>query len=82
MREVIHLFEAAGSFSAEAAEARALLSEMSRVFLAARLADSAPNMTLIAEAILEAEAEGLAAQAAEARALLPRLVMCISFLLN
>ncbi len=67
------LFEAAGAFPAQAAEARTLLPEMARAFLAARLADAAPDIPLLIEAIFEAEAEGLSAQAAEARTQLPRL---------
>ena len=74
VREVLLLFEAAGAFAAQAAEARALLPERARTFLAARLADAAPDIPLLVEAIIEAEAEGLSAQAAEARAQLPQLV--------
>ena len=74
VREVLLLFEAAGAFTAQAAEARALLPDMPRSFLASRLADAAPDIPLLFEAIFEAEAEGLSTQAAEARAQLPRLV--------
>jgi hypothetical protein len=42
--------------------------------LAARLADAAPDIPLIVGAIIEAKAEGLTEQAAEASAQLPQLV--------
>ena len=72
VREVLLLFEAAGAFAAQAAEARALLPERARVFLAARLAEE--DIPLLLEAIFDVEAEGLTEQAAEARAQLPRMV--------
>ena len=72
LREVLLFFEAVGAFTAQAAEARALLPERARAFLAARLAEE--DIPLLLEAILDVEAEGLSEQAAEARAQLPQLV--------
>ena len=80
VREVLLLYEAAGAFTAQAAEARALLPAMARAFMAARLAEE--DIPLLVEAIFEAEAEGLSAQAAEARAQLPRLVEKIHLLFH
>ena len=74
MREVLQLFEAAGAFTSQVTEARALQPEMARSFLVARLADASPDIPLLLEAIYEAEAEGLSAQAAEARAQLRQKV--------
>lgn len=67
------MFEAAG-YAAEAVEARASLPEKARAFLASRMADTAPYVPLLVEAILAAETEGLSEQAAEARQRIPRLV--------
>ena len=72
VREVLLLFEAAGAFTAQAAEARALLPEMALAFLAARLAEE--DIPLLVEANCDFEAEGRSEQAAEARSQLPRLV--------
>jgi len=71
---VLHWFEAAGLFTAQVQEARVHMPEMSRAFLAARLADAASDIPLLVEAIWEAETEGVLEQAAEARAKLPQLV--------
>ena len=79
VRELLLLFEAAGAFTAQAAEARALLPEMARSYLAARLADASPDIPLLVEALCEAEAEGLSAHAAEARAQLPQMVQKFIF---
>ena len=68
VRELLLLFEAAAAFTAQAAEARALLKEMTRAFLAASLADASPDIPLLVEAIFEAEAESMSEHAAEARA--------------
>ena len=62
-----------GALKAQAQEARAQLPQVASAYLAARLADSPPNVSLIIEAISEAQAEGLE-QGTEARATLPRLV--------
>ena len=75
LREVLLVFEAAGINTAQVQEARALsIADMARAFLSARLANVAPDIPLLVEAIVEAEAEGLSEQAAEARAQIPRLV--------
>jgi hypothetical protein len=71
LREALRQYEAAG-FENEAAEARALLPETARSFLAVRLAEG--DRQRLIEAIFEAEAAGLSEQAAEARAQLPLLV--------
>ena len=73
LREVLLLCEAMGALKAQAQEARAQLPQVASVYLAARLADSPPNVSLIIEAISEAQAEGLE-QGTEVRATLPRLV--------
>jgi hypothetical protein len=78
VREVVLLFEAAGAHTAQTTEARAKLPEISRSFLSARSADSFPDFPLLVEAILEAEAEGLIAEAAAVRAKLPQLVLSTS----
>lgn len=77
LREALRLFEVS-DFPAQAKEARAQLSQVATAYLAARLADAAPDIPLLVDAIFEAEAEGLSAQANEARAQLPRLVIPIS----
>jgi len=73
LREAFRVFEAAG-FATEAREARAQLPQVASTFLNARLAEPAPDIPLLLEAIFEAEAEGLSEQVAEARAQLPRMV--------
>ena len=62
VREVLLAFEAAGAFTAQTAEARALLPDMARAFLAARMAESAPDIILLTEAVVEAETAGLAVE--------------------
>ena len=73
LREVLLLCEAMGALKAQAQEARAQLPQVASAYLAARLAYSPPNVSLIIEAISEAQAEGLE-QGTEVRATLPRLV--------
>ena len=63
-----------GALKAQAQEARAQLPQVASAYLAARLADASPDIPLLADAICEVEAEGLSAQAAEARAQLLQLV--------
>jgi hypothetical protein len=72
LREAMRVFEAAGF--KEAQEARAQLPQVASAYLAARLADTPLYIPSLVEAILEAQAEGLSSQAAEARAQLPQLV--------
>jgi len=75
VREVLLLFEAAGTHVAHTKEVRAQLVEMTRSFLVARLADSPPDIPLLIEAILEAESEGImSAHTTEARTLVSKLV--------
>ena len=71
LREVLLLCEAMGALKAQAQEARAQLPQVASAYLAARLADAPPDISLVIEAISEAQAEGLEQ---EARATLPRLV--------
>jgi len=72
--EALRQFEAVG-FAKEAAQA--LLPEVARSFLAARLADAPPDIPTLVEAIFEAQAEGVE-QVTETRAQLPILVRTIS----
>ncbi len=72
---MLALFEVLGAHTAQAEEARALLPEMPRTFLAARLADTVPDIPRLVEAIIEAEAQGLSEEVAAARVQLPRLVL-------
>ena len=65
------LCEAMGTHTAQANEARAQLPQVASAYLAARLADAPPDISLIIEAMSEAQAEGVEQ---EARATLPRLV--------
>ena len=74
LREVLLVFEAAGTHTIQAREARAQLTEMTLAHLKARLADPSLDIPQLVEAILEAEAEGLSDKATEARTQLPRLV--------
>ena len=71
LREAMIVFEATGF--KEAQEARARLPQVASAYLAARLADAPPNIPSLAEAVMEAEFEGLE-QVTEARATLSRLV--------
>jgi len=74
LRESLLLCDAMGALKAQAQEARAQMPQVASAYLAARLADSPPDLSSLVEAISVAEAEGLTSLAAEARAQLPRLM--------
>ncbi len=75
-RVALQVFEAMG-LTTQAQEIRKQLSQVASAFLAARLAEG--DMPRLHEAIIEAEAEGLSEQVAEARAKLPEIVGHVLF---